>query len=226
MESQNRKKLALLVIGVLVIAGGIYVFLLTTASTTPNILADWKTYRNEKYEFEFRYPQAWEITDRGCSKEKCIIEITTGVLKSVTLGSITPSTIMIEVLEKSLQKNAQAEIAKIQEIIDAYDTIPPGTFGAETNYGSESNRYSVNNLKNLSGVDLYHYNFIGKYSITSRVFYFDTLSKTIRVLIDSDQECMKGCDFNEDKTFFNKFSEIKNFLWSIKLLSATADFTK
>ena len=58
MESQNRKKLALLVIGVLVIAGGIYVFLLTTASTTPNILADWKTYRNEKYEFEFRYPQA------------------------------------------------------------------------------------------------------------------------------------------------------------------------
>jgi|SRR3989344_204258 len=226
MELQNKNKLVLLIVGVLVIAGGVYAFLLTTTSTTSNITTDWQTYQNEKYGFEFQHPQVWGIADRGCSNEKCIIEITTDVLKSVTLGSITPSTIMIEVFDRSLQKNAQVEIAKIQEIIDAHYTTPPDTFGVETNYGRESNRYVINNLKNLSGVDIYHYNFIGRYSITSRVFYFDTLSKTIRILIDSDQECMKSCDSNEDKTFFNKFPEIKNFLWSIKLLSVTTDFTR
>jgi len=63
----------LLVIGVLVIVGGVYAFLiynqrsttndqnLTTTSTsaTSNIPTDWKTYHNERYGFQFKYPPTW-----------------------------------------------------------------------------------------------------------------------------------------------------------------------
>lgn len=219
MKPQKNNQFILLIFCMLVIAGGIYVFLTYNKQLATNDQdSTWKTYRNKQYEFEFQYPRFWEIADQGCSNGKCIIEVTTDVPKSITPGSITPSAIMIEVFDKSLQKNAQTEITKIQKIIDTHYTTPPGTFGVETNYGSESNRYTINNLKNSSGVDLYHYNFIGKYGITSRVFYFDTQSKTIRVLIDSDLECAKGCNSNEDEVFFNKFPVIKSFLWSIKLL--------
>ena len=36
-----------------------------TASSTVEDLKNWKTYHNEKYDFEVRYPKNWEVADRS-----------------------------------------------------------------------------------------------------------------------------------------------------------------
>lgn len=82
-------RLALLVFGALVIIGGVYAFLSlynqpsipqgipqlpigqatndqnpTVILTTLDILTDWKTYRNDQYGFEFRYPKDAVFSDK------------------------------------------------------------------------------------------------------------------------------------------------------------------
>ena len=38
-------------------------------STSTLDISSWKTYRNEQYGFEFRYPEGWEITEREAKKD-------------------------------------------------------------------------------------------------------------------------------------------------------------
>ena len=44
----------LIIVGVLVLGGGIYYFLVENSQ-------NWKTYVNNDYDFEFKYPQTWEL---------------------------------------------------------------------------------------------------------------------------------------------------------------------
>lgn len=63
-------------------------------SPTPEVLADWKTYKNEKYGFEFKYPYQWEMRDSSLQDGKislsekendCVFVIDTRNGKKVTL---------------------------------------------------------------------------------------------------------------------------------------------
>ncbi len=64
-------KLAAVIVGLGTIALGYYFYseFKKVGEIVPTQVADWKTYRNEKYGFEFQYPVSWKFSEFGNAGE-------------------------------------------------------------------------------------------------------------------------------------------------------------
>jgi len=69
----------IIIIGVLIIGGGIFAYfqffkegVKTEGEEQKNETADWKTYKNEQYGFEFKYPSDWMVTEKDADKTDTI----------------------------------------------------------------------------------------------------------------------------------------------------------
>ncbi len=102
--SKSYLKIVLLVVlGLIILAGAVYAGVtigkkqsppevipqVIETSPTPDETANWQTYRNEKYGFEFKYPQNWKINDKELPDD-AIFRIESDIDSGVPYGPIDP----------------------------------------------------------------------------------------------------------------------------------------
>jgi hypothetical protein len=79
----------LLVIVILAIGGGIYLWYSSTPATSGEI-ANWQTYRSDEYGFEFKYPPNWYFDIFGTIKSGGAITLTTLPRSAYDEGGVLP----------------------------------------------------------------------------------------------------------------------------------------
>jgi hypothetical protein len=170
------------------------------------------TYGDQTLGIQFQYPKVWKLNacENGSSSSNCIIIFDAG--KSYSYSSVS-NTVEVEAGTTTNTHNAKELIHDVQKIIDSNYSTPPDTFGVNTNYHAESWRYKISNFTNKSGLKIYHYNYVGKYSIIENHYCVDTKKNMTACIMSSSD------DFDrEAESSFTGSTGFRNFLDSIKLL--------
>ncbi|MDO8482708.1 MAG: hypothetical protein Q7S86_02730 [bacterium] len=172
--------------------------------------AGWKTHTNKKYGFEVEYPDQWTIGEGSVKNSHP--ENSTSFMTMI-MGYVKEPEVNVSV---STEK-AQNAIAKIQKIIDSRFSYDSSVSEVAKDISKESSRYQVYNFTNPNGVKVYSYSFVGKYSETSRHFFFDTDTATIVFSVTSDVSCAKGCAFSTENEAFLAVPALRHWIDSVAL---------
>lgn len=137
----NRKFLFLILVIVL-IGGAVFVFILrqterdTVSVITSQVIPadipknsdihaeDWKTYRNEKYGFEMRYPEVWDIDHERSSPDTLVFDTgIDGSRESVTFVENTNKISSSEWFESNRKEHKGVILKESRLTIDGVDSI-------------------------------------------------------------------------------------------------------
>jgi len=148
-----------------------------TLNLAPSEVEGWKTYRNEKYGFEVKYPEDWRIEEHGTKRGVVLdktIESSNFKYKAIYKGGDFPSEVIVSGfrVEIYLSEFDQRLIQTLDSLKDYYAKASPYFENQDTEVAGQKAFYRLNSSGLEGAVSRIEIYFIHPQKFESDVLYF------------------------------------------------------